>query len=443
MMGAMAVPRRVVVVGAGPAGLTAARALTTAGAAVTVLERDPRPGGRSGVAELRVDGQAWRFDRGAEFIASFYRSTRYLARQVGLGRRELVRLPMDSRIVLDGRRHPLPTGAAAMLRTPLLSASTRRRLAGLGTRLAASAPRWGDLAAAADLDDEDAASWFAAHVGRDYAERILPATLDALMLSPADRTSRAVALAQVAAAPGAHLYCPRGGLGTLWESVAAALDVRYDTTVVALRPDGDRVHVDTAGGDTVTADAVVLAGPPSLGTALLPADHPDRSLADDATFSPAVLLHVALAAPAPVPHPVSPVGPGRHPLAGVEPLEIRGTGQVPDGRGGLAVCASPQLGAELLDEPDRPIRSLLLAEAERLLGQPLGDILGWSVVRHRYGVPLFGVGWLRRLHARDAALRARTHRVGRIHLAGDWLASPSLEGAVRSALHACATLLHS
>ncbi|BCJ32592.1 hypothetical protein Athai_00950 [Actinocatenispora thailandica] len=437
----MAVPRRVVVVGAGPAGLTAARALTTAGATVTVLERDPRPGGRSGLAELRVDGQVWRFDQGAEFVASFYRSTRYLARQVGLGRRDLVRLPMDGRVVLDGRRHPLPTSMAALLRTPLLSAASRRRLAAVGTRLTAAAPRWGNLAAAADLDDGDAATWFTAHVGRDYAERILPATLDALTLSPADRTSRVVGMAQLAAAPGTHLYCPRGGLSTLWESVAAALDVRYETTAVALRPDGDRVHVDTAGGDTLTADAVLLAGPPSLAGALLPADHPDRRLADDAEFSPAVLLHVALAAPAPVPHRVCPVGPGRHPLAGVEPLEIRGTGQVPDGRGGLAICAAPQLGAELIDEPDRPIRSLLLAEAERLLGQPLGDILGWSVVRHRYGVPLFGVGWLRRLHARDDALRAGTHRAGRIQLAGDWLASPSLEGAVRSALHACATLL--
>lgn len=429
--------------GAGPAGLTAARALTTAGAAVTVLERDARPGGRSGVAELRADGEVWRFDRGAEFIASFYRSTRYLARQAGLGRHDLVRLPMDSRVVVDGHRYQLPTSTQAMLRTPLLSAASRRRLVGLGTRLAAKAPRWGALAASAELDDGDAAGYFAAHVGRDYAERILPATLDALMLSPATRTSRVVGMAQFAAAPGARLYCPRGGLGALWDTVAEGVDVRYDTTAVALRRDGDRVHVDTASGDTVTGDAVVLAGPPELATTLLPDDHPDRPLAEDAAFSPAVLLHVALAAPAPVPHPVCPAGAGRHPLAGVEPLEIRGTGQVPAGRGGLAICAAPHLGAELLDEPDRPVRSMLLAEAERLLGEPLGDILGWSVVRHRHGVPLFTVGWLRRLHARDAALRARGGPAARIQLAGDWLGSPSLEGAVRTALRASAALLRS
>jgi hypothetical protein len=85
---------------------------------------------------------------------------------------------------------------------------------------------------------------------------------------------------------------------------------------------------------------------------------------------------------------------------------------------------------------------MLLAEAERLLGVPLGDILGWTVVRHAEGVPLFTVGWLRRLRARATALPGRIGPDARILPIGDWLSSPSLEGAVRSALHTCALLLH-
>ncbi|GAA4200037.1 hypothetical protein GCM10022220_03750 [Actinocatenispora rupis] len=429
------------VVGAGPAGLTAARALTTAGAGVTVLERDAAPGGRSGVDELRVGDEVWRFDRGAEFVASFYKATRYLARQVGLGRNDLVRLPVDSRVVIDGQRYELPATVRALMRTPLLSTRSKRHLMTLGTRLATHAPDWRRLDAAADLDDTDAAAYFTDTVGRDYAERILPVTMDALMLSPAARTSRVLGMAQFAAAPGATLHCPRGGIATLWDAVAGALDVRYDTTVVAVRPDGDGVRVETADGDTLAADAVLIAGPPALAAALLPDKHPDRELAEDARSSPAVALHLALADAAPLRRPTAPAGPGRHPLAGVEPLELRGTGQVPDGRGGLTVCAAPHLGAELLDEPDRAVRTMLLAEAERLLGEPLGDILGWSVVRHAEGVPLFTVGWLRRLRARAAALPGRTDEDARIQPIGDWLGSPSLEGAVRTALRASALLL--
>jgi phytoene desaturase len=56
--------RRVVIIGAGPGGLAAALLLARAGADVTVLERLPRVGGRSGT--LAAEG--FRFDKGATFF---------------------------------------------------------------------------------------------------------------------------------------------------------------------------------------------------------------------------------------------------------------------------------------------------------------------------------------------------------------------------------------
>ncbi len=428
--------------GAGPAGLTAARALTTAGSSVTVLERDSAPGGRSGLDEVRVGEQVWRFDRGAEFIASFYRATRYLAGQVGLTRHSLVRLPLTGEMVVNKRRYPLPTSLHALVRSPLLSRHSKRRAVALGARLSArQAPSWSKLAESADLDDRNAVRYFTDVIGRDYAERILPATMDALMLSPAAQTSRVVGMAQFAAAPGVTLYCPQGGLATLWSTVASALDVRYGSTVTAVDPDRTGVTVTTAAGDELRADAVLLAGPPSLATALLPGDHPDLPLAEKAAFSPAVKLHLALAAPQAGRPPTCPSGAGRHPLAGVAPLELRQSGQVPDGRGGLEICAGPTLSAELLHVPDRVLRNMLLAEAERLLGGPVGDILGWSVVRQPEAVPLFAVGWLQTLKDRAGRPTESDGPAGRVHVVGDWLSSPSVEGAVRSALHTCAALL--
>ncbi|MGA8117920.1 MAG: FAD-dependent oxidoreductase, partial [Actinocatenispora sp.] len=415
---------------------------TTAGATVTVLERGAGPGGRSGSAPLRVGDQEWRFDQGAEFIGSFYRATRYLAQQAGMSRNDLVRLPLEGRIVIDGQRFPMPTSMRAMMRTPLLSRSSKRRVVTLGGRLGArSAPSWSRLAEYADLDDRDAAGYFAEVVGRDYAERILPATMDALMLSPSAVTSRVVGMAQFASAPGAHLYAPRGGLGALWAAVADRLSVRYRTSVTGLRTVDDGVLVDTTDGDELRADAVVLAGPASLAADLLPDGHPDLPLARDAEFSPVVKLHLALAAPTAGQYPVCPAGAGRHALAGVAPLESRQTGQVPAGRGGLEICASSVLSRELFGETDRVIRTMLLAECERLLGGPVGDILGWSVVRLSEGVPLFRVGWLRRLREHAAQAEVRDGAAARIRIAGDWLSSPSVEGAVRSALRACALLL--
>jgi len=60
---AKAVGRRVTVIGSGPAGLAAAQQLTRAGHAVSVFERDDRPGGllRYGIPEFKME--KWRLDR--------------------------------------------------------------------------------------------------------------------------------------------------------------------------------------------------------------------------------------------------------------------------------------------------------------------------------------------------------------------------------------------
>jgi glutamate synthase (NADPH) small chain len=60
---ARAAGRRVTVIGSGPAGLAAAQQLTRAGHAVTVFERDDRPGGllRYGIPEFKME--KWRLDR--------------------------------------------------------------------------------------------------------------------------------------------------------------------------------------------------------------------------------------------------------------------------------------------------------------------------------------------------------------------------------------------
>src|SRR5712691_10472395 len=56
--------KRVVIVGAGPGGLAAALLLAQAGLHVTVLERQPRVGGRTSTLEV----QGFRFDLGPTFF---------------------------------------------------------------------------------------------------------------------------------------------------------------------------------------------------------------------------------------------------------------------------------------------------------------------------------------------------------------------------------------
>jgi oxygen-dependent protoporphyrinogen oxidase len=140
-----------------------------------------------------------------------------------------------------------------------------------------------------------------------------------------------------------------------------------------------------------------------------------------------VKLHLCLERPLPGLVPCCAIGPGTNPLGGLGVLDQKGTGQTPEGKSGLVLVASPALAYELLSASDDEVQRRLLPAAEALSGVRITGVVGRSVVRLPEGVPLFYVGWLRELAARRAKLGP-----AQVTLAGDYLASPSIEGAVRT-----------
>ena len=87
------VDRRIAVVGAGYAGMAAAVALAKAGAAVTVLESGPVPGGRA----RRVTSQGVELDNGQHILAGAYRTLFGLMREVGVPQSAVLRMPLEIR----------------------------------------------------------------------------------------------------------------------------------------------------------------------------------------------------------------------------------------------------------------------------------------------------------------------------------------------------------
>ena len=98
--------KKVIVVGAGMAGLAAAFRLRQAGIDVTVLESTGSVGGRVGT-ETR-DG--YLIERGAQLITSTYRNALGLVKELGL-EAELRPTSPWMAIVKDGRPRRLPSGA--------------------------------------------------------------------------------------------------------------------------------------------------------------------------------------------------------------------------------------------------------------------------------------------------------------------------------------------
>lgn len=263
--------RSVVVVGAGIAGLAAARDLVAAGHRVQVLEASPHVGGKL----LRAEVAGVTVDVGAEAMLNRRPEGVALATDLGLP----VEHPaiVSSRIWTGGALRPL---TRSLMGVPLdldqVAASGVLSEAGLA-RLRAGfepAPVSGDVSVG-DLVDE--------RYGPEVTDLLVEPLLGGVYAGQARLISTRAALPQLitmvegGALPEPTYDAPvfagiRGGMGLLPETLARELDVRTGATVRELRqtPTGFALTVGpTTAPEVIEAEAVVLAVPAAPAARLL------------------------------------------------------------------------------------------------------------------------------------------------------------------------------
>jgi monoamine oxidase len=266
--GAVAGARRVVVIGAGLAGLHAAWHLHLAGVEVIVLEARDRVGGRTW-SQTMQDGTI--IERGGEFIAPDQEVVRGLCAELGLAL--------------------IPHGFSFDRRpTPEHAAPTDEQLrATLATTRAGVAARNDDFPA---------------------AEAVMARTADAVGVIRRVETSLTVPLRDASARRlfdgEDHSYDPAvrvsAGNQAICAEIADRLSwrVRLRTPATAVVQDGsDGVEVRCAGGEALTAALAVVAVPLPLLSELVGALPAAIAAAASRTrFGDAAKLHVSLGAPA-------------------------------------------------------------------------------------------------------------------------------------------------
>jgi monoamine oxidase len=275
----------VCIVGAGSAGLTAARRLTQAGRSVVVLEARDRVGGRIWTYQL-PDGAA--VDRGGAWLAPKHDAIFGLARELGVSTYKTY-VAGDHLLLGEGRtrryRGLIPTISPAAILTLFLA---NARLDRWARRVPVEAPWTATRAAEWDarsvgwcLERSGIRTTIARDLFESAVQGLLPGDLDKVSLLNLLFLIRAHGGINTlfSISGGAQENMVAGGAGSIARRVADQLGpaIRLSTPVRAIAQKADHVVVESAAL-TVAARHAIVAVPPALALEIAfdPILPPDR-----------------------------------------------------------------------------------------------------------------------------------------------------------------------
>lgn len=449
----------VVVVGAGIAGLVAARDLAGRGARVTVLEAAATPGGC--VAAHTVAGL--RLDSGAEAFATRGGVVRSLVDQLGLGSAVVTPAVSGAWVHLPDGAVPLPPDGVLGIPADLRAPEVRRAVGRMGV-VRASLDRVLPARIGLPPGPTTVADLVRARMGRRVLRRLVApvvtgvysarpelADLDTVLpgirdlIRSSGSLSAAVTRQRTGAPAGSAVAGLEGGMVRLVEALVADLagrgvTVRTGTAVEALQTDDGGWRLVLVGGGSLSAATVVLAVPGPVGEHLLE-PHLSEALALGGP-TPDVLL-ATLVVDAPV-LDAAPRGTGVLVARGTPGVRAKALTHRTAKWAWLAKAAGPgrhvlRLSYDRLAEADEArLREIAVRDAGTLLGVPLTEsqVVGFARVRWAGAIPPARAG------RRDEVVRLRTalEALPGLHATGAWLAGTGLAAVVGDARALAANL---
>lgn len=412
----------IAVVGAGPAGLTAAYRLTQAGHRVTVFEAQNTPGGRTHAEHFEPGHHC---DTGAGWLATFYTETLALFDELGVRdhflQQRTVRGAAD--LLIDGATVPWPFKGDLVTNSTLLTDEDKAAWQAYLARLMAEQPD--NLRVDLAYDDEDAEAHFAP-LGSGIVEYMLRTLFEGPFFARLSWQSAAATRSWLRALQEGAFFQVKGGMDAPWLQLANRLDVQAGVQVEVLKVGAQKIELATSRG-VHFADAAVLSTPaPAAARIMETAAEFAPAWLGEVRYAPQVRVYAARQTDEDARFGVHLLPPtdlfsvehyaGRHGAWGDCPADWQWGLACTYGATCEKFLARPQ--AEVVADLWRQARAV----APELFALDEADVVHY--IRWQWAVPIMAPGHYRRL----AAWENRPPVV----FAGDWMNQACVEGAVRS-----------
>ncbi len=428
----MAMEMRTAVIGAGIAGLAAARRIQQAGGAPVVFEADERVGGR--IKTIRRDDFV--FDVGAFIYLGSYAEATQEMRDVGLGPQmhkfdAFGAMPRDGKLNFLDLSKPL-----SVLRTPYLSVRSKVKLAKLLTFLAR---HWKDLnytdaSGVAAIDTDTVATYSRRELNEELLDYVASVVVRGPWLSDPSYASVGQLLWTLKNFFKPYFYGLDDGMDALPRAIAARLDdVRIATPVVNVTNAGGRVEVTFVGGGrerteefanaviTTTTGAALNIYPQISGFA--------REYYESTEYICSVNCHIALTERPSNPATYIMCSPREQPdLCGVIVDHLKANNRCPGDKGMITTFCRHEWCLDNLDTSDEKVIDAVLGFVKRYYGDLSSKVEDYEIGRWRDVVPIMHKG---RFKAVDRFMR-ETDPDARVQLAGDIGPIPGINGALVS-----------